>query len=261
MNFSELLNHCQQDGSNVSIDVPTTWMQGRAIFGGLQTVLALKAMRGLVADVPVRSLQTTFIQPGDDNTLNASASILRAGKSAIHVEARVTNGDKLVALVIGVFGSSRTSTVRRIPVQPDVACEKPRHFPYLEGLSPSFLQYFEAYWLKGDFPFRGKNERPENVVQLAMPAEDVSTESHIIAMADFIPPIALSYLKQLAAGSSMTWMLEFLTDKVNGLPMSGWRVDAEMIAAADGYTNQSLILWGPDGQPIALGRQNMVVFG
>ena len=41
----------------------------------------------------------------------------------------------------------------------------------------------------------------------------------------------------------------------------GWRVDAQMMAAESGYTNQSLVLWGPGGVPVALGRQSMVVFG
>jgi len=80
-------------------------------------------------------------------------------------------------------------------------------------------------------------------------------------MADYLPPVGLSWLDSPAPGSSMTWMLEILAEKVDGLPMSGWRVDAEMVAAAEGYTHQSVILWGPKGQPVALSRQTMVVFG
>jgi hypothetical protein len=34
-----------------------------------------------------------------------------------------------------------------------------------------------------------------------------------------------------------------------------------MTAAHSGYINQSAILWGPGGVPVALGRQTMVVFG
>jgi len=43
--------------------------------------------------------------------------------------------------------------------------------------------------------------------------------------------------------------------------LDGWRIDAQMMAADSGYTNQSLVLWGPGGVPVALGRQSMVVFG
>ena len=59
------------------------WTQGRAVFGGLQGALMLHAMRGLVpAELPVRTLQVTFVAPPSGNQLVARASILRQGKSA-----------------------------------------------------------------------------------------------------------------------------------------------------------------------------------
>jgi hypothetical protein len=62
-------------------------------------------------------------------------------------------------------------------------------------------------------------------------------------------------------GSPLTWMLELLRDRYDDLGLDDWRVDAELIAARDGYTNQSVMLWGPCGEPVALSRQSMVVFG
>jgi hypothetical protein len=56
-------------------------------------------------------------------------------------------------------------------------------------------------------------------------------------------------------------MLELLCDDVRNFPLDGWRIDAELIAARDGYTNQSVMLWGPDGTAVALSRQSMLVFG
>ena len=41
---------------------------------------------------------------------------------------------------------------------------------------------------------------------------------------------------------------------------SSW-LSGGMLAAAEGYTHQSVSLWGPLGQPVALSRQTMVVFG
>jgi hypothetical protein len=34
------------------------------------------------------------------------------------------------------------------------------------------------------------------------------------------------------------------------LGLDDWRVDAQLIAASDGYTNQSVMLWGPGGEGI-----------
>jgi hypothetical protein len=59
----------------------------------------------------------------------------------------------------------------------------------------------------------------------------------------------------------MTWMLEFITDHFAELPLDGWRVDAELVFAGEGYTSQSAMVWGPGGVPVALSRQSMVVFG
>ena len=261
MLFSEVLSTIELTEGEAALTVSPEWMQGRALFGGLQTVLCLQAMRTLVPEVPVRTLQTTFIAPPAGNRVRARASVLRRGKSATHVEARLLDAeDNVLAVVLGVFGQARQSTVRHMPVMPEVACDQPRNFRYFPGISPTFTQYFSARWLKGGMPF-SRIEEPGIVVEVDMPGETLSTESHVLAMADFIPPVALSYLHTPAPGSSMTWMLEFLTEELNGLSMNGWRVDADMVAGADGYTHQSVMLWGPNGQPIALSRQNMVVFG
>ena len=61
--------------------------------------------------------------------------------------------------------------------------------------------------------------------------------------------------------AQLTWMLELLTEDASSLPLDGWRIDAMMTAAHSGYINQSLMLWGRGGVPVALGRQTMVVFG
>jgi hypothetical protein len=98
------------------------------------------------------------------------------------------------------------------------------------------------------------------VIELGLRDSGTATEYHVVAMADFIPPIALSFLRGPAPAASLTWMLEMLADDVSALPLEGWRMDAHVSAARDGYTHQSMELWGPGGVPVALGRQTMVVF-
>jgi hypothetical protein len=76
-----------------------------------------------------------------------------------------------------------------------------------------------------------------------------------------IAPVALAHLSVPAPGSSLTWMLELLRDRIDDLPLSGWRVDAELVAAGDGYSSESVMVWGPGGVPVAVSRQSIVVFG
>jgi len=261
MQFSQLLQTIEGSGGEAVCEVHPEWMQGRAVFGGLQAILAVHAMRGLIdADIPLRTLQVAFVAPSTSSHIQANAILLRQGKSASQLEARLTDGHTLLAVVIGVFGKARASSLHLMPDMPAVECDEPRPLPYVPGLSPSFTQHFNSSWLLGGMPFSGVRE-PHMSVALGMPDEAGSSEFHVLAMADFLPPVGLSWLQSPAPGSSMTWMLEILCNRVDGLPMDGWRVDADMVAAADGYTHQSVTLWGPEGQPIALSRQTMVVFG
>lgn len=260
MQFTELLNSIQSEPGVSTLPDPGDWLQGRALFGGLQTILCLHAMRSLLPDVALRSLQTTFIQPARSQQVRAIASIIRAGKNVTHAEARLLDDEEnVVALVVGVFGVTRESEVNIKPRQSEVVSEHPRHFRQVPGV-PGFTKHFDATWLVGKLPFGG-DDNTQNVVQLGMPGEEACNEYHVVALADFIPPVALSHLRKPVPGSSMTWMLEFLGDDFQGLPLDNWRVDAELVAAGEGYTHQSVMLWGPNAEAIALSRQNMVIFG
>ena len=177
--------------------------------------------------------------------------MLRAGKSATHVAAQITEGDNILATLVGVFGAPRSSVVSVQPRQPAVPSGKPMDFPYIPGVMPAFTQHFKARWLRGQFPYTG-DTATEHVVELALRDAGPATEGHVLAMADFIPPIALAHLKQPAFGSTLTWMIEFMAGTFDALSLDGWRVDVTMDHARDGYTGQSVMLWAPGGEPLNL---------
>ena len=258
--FSVLLSQVQASEGTALLDVPDDWLQGRTLFGGLQAVVGLAAMRSVAPAAPLRSLQVTFLAPVPGGPVRAVARILRSGKSTTHVEARIVDGDNTLALLVGVFGVARQSAVLLRPEQPKVSAGNPIELPWMPGVTPNFTQHFKAKWLVGSPPWT-RSTTPENVIELGMRDSGNATEYHVVAMADFIPPIALSWLTTPVAAASLTWLLELLPEDVGSLALDGWRVDAQLTAAHGGYTNQSLTLWGPDGTPVALGRQTMVVFG
>ncbi len=260
--FSKLLAQSELTAGRAALTVPEDWMQGRSVFGGLQVALAVQAMRTLVPAVPLRTLQATFVAPVPAGRMEVRAEALRTGKSATHVEARIVavDGGATQAIVIGVFGAARTSAVAHTPVRPEVVASRER--PFVAPPGPGFAQHFAVRWLRGSSPFRG-NPALEHVVEINMSDADgvTATEAHAIAIADFIPPIGLAHLTSPAPGSTLTWMVEFLTDSMAGLALAGWRVDAELVAARDGYTSQSNLIWGPGGEAVAVSRQSMLVFG
>lgn len=257
--FSRLLEMAERGPGFTTVHVPEDWMQGRSVFGGLQVALAIQAMRTVVPLTPLRTVQTTFVGPVGEGRVHIEAKILRSGKSATHVEARIVDGNGVLALVIGVFGAPRTSVVSVTPQRPEVTVEDPTELVFVAGVMPSFTQHFSAKWLRGGLPFTS-DRRTESVLELGIHDQGTTSEGHVIALADFIPPIALSHLASPAPGSTLTWMIELLADRFEHLPLSGWRVDAELVAARDGYTSQSVMLWGPGGEPIAISRQAMMVF-
>lgn len=261
MLYSDVLQSLQQQNGVWTAAVPEDWLQGRSVFGGLQAAFALKAMRALApAGMPLRTLQVTFIAPVLAGGVSVQARLLRTGKNAVHAEARLMDDEQVLCSVIGVFGARRESTVTVTPQQPVVEVQKSIEFRHIPGVTPTFTQHFSARWLRGGIPFSNSSST-EAVIEIGMHDSGGASEAHVLALADFIPPVALAMLKTPAPGSSLTWMMEFLTDRFEQLPLTGWRVDAQLVAARDGYTNQSVMLWGPGGVPVALSCQSMVVFG
>jgi len=259
MRYSELLATMQQTDNGITLNVPNDLLQGRSVFGGLQAAIAVAAMRRFIA-TPLRTLQVTFIAPVPQGAVSAQAKVLRQGKNASHVEARVMVGDEVACVAIGVFGNARETVISALPQQQVVPAQATIEFPYFEGLTPAFMRHFKATVLQGDLPYSGK-PLTELVVELDLHDSGTFSEAHFLALADFMPPVALCWLKNFAAGSSLTWMLEFLVDDFSTFSFEGWRADASLVAARDGYTSQSVMLWAPNGVPAAISRQSMVVFG
>ncbi len=262
MNLSGTLRGIEASRGRAVLEITEDWLQGRSCFGGLQVALGVHAMRTLVdGGLPLRSLQVTFLAPVPLGQVEAVAQLLRTGKSATHVAAQLRLNGEVLALLVGIFGSARPSTVARTPVAHARETHPPLAMPYLpNGPTPSFTQHFNARWIRGQLPFSG-DTLSDSVVVLDLRDPGPMTEGHVIAIADFIPPVALSQLSRPTPGSSMNWMLEFVRHDFATMEPAGWRIEAELVAAQDGYTSQSTLIFAPDGGLVAISRQSMVVFG
>ena len=261
MNLTELLQATHVDGEGRAVvRVSEDWLQGRSLFGGLQAAIGWRAMRAVVPpQFPLRTLQMTFIAPIEHGDVVAHARVLRAGKNTRHVEVRFGSGDETQAIMMCVFGSARESIVRREPAAaaPD---SKRVPIPFMPGITPSFMQQFGVTLTGGAGPFSGKPVQ-STAFELDLRDRGPLTEAHLLVLADFVPPVALSWMPKPVPGSSLTWMFELLDPDFAHHPLGGWRVESEMSAARDGYTSQTTTLYAPGGAAIALSRQSMVVFG
>jgi len=259
LTLSELLACAQVADGRAAMTIGEDWLQGRSLFGGIQATVGWRAMRTLVPlTMPLRTLQMTFIEPVPNGTVHATAHVLRTGKNTLHVEARLEVSGKLLASMIGVFGMPRESRVRvEISAPPERAFDKP--FGFLPGLTPSFMQQFDVSLVDGAPPFANA-QATHAAYQITLRDSGPLTEAHLLVFADFVPPVALSWMAKPTPGSSLTWMFELLREDFTAYPLAGWRADAQLVAARDGYTSQSTTLSAPDGTTIVLSRQSMVVF-
>lgn len=263
MRFSAILASVRGAEGQYSATVPDSWTQGRTLFGGLQAALAVRAMRNLVpAGIPLRSLQTTFIAPVPPGELRIEARVLRQGKSAVHAEARLMDGMQVACLVVAVFGAARESALRLQPSPLQLArdFESLKDFPFIPNVTPAFTQHVRMRWAVGSYPFKGGAEaRTQIYVSLRDTPE--TGEEQVVSLADIIPSPGLSVLTRPCAASSMTWMLELLTDRIDEPADAPWVLDTVATSAADGYLSQTGTLWSPSGAAVAYSRQSVVVFG
>jgi len=243
-------------------EVDDGWAQGRTLFGGIQALLAVRAMRAAMPDLPpLWSLHTTFVAPAAAGKLGLRVELLRQGRAAVQVAARLIAGEQVAAMFVAVFGASRDSALSFKPEVKPLATDSSAgpELPFIAGMSPEFTSHYAYRWVEGGLPFSG-HHATTNCILLRQRDPGLMGEEQIVAMADAIPPVALSLVQGHAPASTISWELEFVH---HGQPVSTegwWRMDASLVAARDGYANQDAHLYGPDGELVALSRQVVAVF-
>lgn len=264
MNFTQLLAAVRECPHAVTI--PADWAQGRAVFGGLMAALVYEAMRVKLVDPrPVRSLAITFVGPAAPGVpISFEVEVLRDGKAVSSLLGRAVQGGQVVTLVQGSFGAGRASVVSMVP-QPPVEMKpleaSSPELPLIPGVTPEFMRHVALRWAIGGLPFSGNTSRHMGGwVRLRDIAEQPVNEAHLLALVDAWPPSLLSHLKQPAAGSTLTWTIEFIqpTPRISTLDWCRYCVETEH--ARDGYGHASAALWTAQGELLALSRQTVTVF-
>lgn len=266
--LSHLLARRGREGKVVSLPVTPDWQQGRTAFGGLMAVYGVTAMRDVAGgDWPLRALQTNFIAPVSVGEVQVSVQVLREGRNVRQVQAQVTQGAEVAAVLVGVFGVGRESRLPPLdPRRPDVSRgpdDVPAR-PYVPGLAPAFTQHVDFRWAEGGWPFSGTDAWHSRIHLRLHDARDVDAELLAVMLADAAPTPALSRFGTPTPASSVSWSLELqshaLPDDASAAT-GWWRVDKDTHAGANGYVSESTRLWSPEGRLAALGYQVVAVFG
>lgn len=261
--FSDLLKTLQVDANGVTLELTPDWLQGRTAYGGWQAALAVLAMRQLLGpEIPLRSLQSNFVGPISVGKITARAELLRRGKSAAQLEARILVDGQTAFTAVGIFGAPRVSQLSLAPKAPPankaLAMLEPR--PYIDGVMPVFLKHFDTRWAMGGYPFSGAAHSAAQIYA-RLRDEEIVSETHLVMIGDVIPPSAIALFNSPIMLSSMNWTLELVTP-LDAETRAGWlRFDSELTAANDGYGWENTSIWSSKGELVALSRQCVALFG
>ncbi len=252
----------RREGDAWRVDVPEDWQQGRTVFGGLQLALAVRAMRAALGnDLPLRSVQATFVGPLVGRDLVLQAEILRTGKSTTHARCDMRHEGRTDCTAVAIFGVPRPSKFTLEIPRPivDVDPESLTDLPSVPGITPQFVRHIQLRWAVGTHPYTGQRE-PRSTIFARMRDRHCSAEDALIALADSIPTPVLSMLDRPAPASSLNWMLEILGDP-SQLDRDGWcQIGTQVRAGTDGYLSQTSILWGPNGHAFCVSHQSVAIF-
>lgn len=250
-----------------SVTIPAGWGQGRATFGGLVAGLMMSRILSATDIDPdtFRAMTVSFVAPTVPGEARIVVRTLRAGSSVTQVHAELIqnhNGtDAVCAAVLASFGTARESAVHISACPPEnmTPVDQTLTVEPIEGLTPDFFAHISLHVAEGDLPFTGaQSSRMKGWMSFREPTASCGL-AEFVTVVDGWPPAVLQMLPDLATASTMTWTLELLTPI--GESNRQWWYEVESDATHDGYAHTHARIWDADGNPIAISRQTVAVFG
>lgn len=261
MSFAELIDGAEPRDDGFALTVPQTWYQGRTAYGGFSSALALAAAMQVGGEglPPLRSVQLAMIAPVAGEA-TVSARVLRKGRNATWVEARIESGGALAFTANLAFMGPVESAVHinRRPLPDDlVPVGEAREVRYTDH-TPAFLRnHFEARHalVPGDEP-RADMCR---WVRLTGEAGDDAMIA-LLLLADALPPGVMPLLTAVVPVSTMHWQANLLTPA----PVTDdgwWLLRSIGDYAEQGCSSQRMAIWNTRGEPVMAGMQSVALFG
>ena len=255
--FSQLVNQFDPDKP---FEAPANWLQGRTIFGGLSAALSLQAVRLVNGGQlpPFKSAQVSFIGPVT-KALTFNTSVLREGRSVTSVAVDCLSGDELALRTTLLFAHPRASRIRHDSWEcPSVGGPSEHRTLELDRrVAPACAYNFEMRPAGGSLPVSGA-ENPELLMWVRhVDARDVDPSVALIALADSLPPAAMTCFTTPAAISSVSWTLDLPQPAVVG---EWFLINSFSQQTQEGYSVQDMEIWDESGLRVLWARQTVAIF-
>ena len=253
-----VLDGVTEDGGVWRFEGAEGWSQGRTLFGGMTLALCAHVASRALTELPaLRSAQVAFVGPAA-GPLTLTATELRRGRSATIAAVDCAAASGLAARAILTYGGPRESAVAhdRTPAPSRPEPEECPPFLTPDRAENGFFRQFEMRAAGGTRPFEGG--APDYRVWVRLKdAAGVDAVIGLLAIADSLPPAAMSAFPAPAPISTMTWSIDLSPPVAS----DGWLLlSSSSEQAQDGYSLQAMNVWDASGRRLATGRQVVAIF-
>ena len=260
--FKDIAGAMVQSGNGLQAEIPESWRQGRTAYGGISAALALEAVQRQHSDLPpLRSSLINFTGPVPSNPVYRT-EVLRQGRNFTTIEAKGYDGEAPVISVTFSFGTARDSDLNiefpgpEVPAPAQCDLFNPKE---MDDFLPGFFLRFDTRLIDGGRPFTGYKDGYIKVWSRHKHEGSRNGTASLLCIGDVLPPAALPLLKRPGPVSSMTWILNILSD--NPTTEEGWwQVETRLTAAQGGYSTQVMRIWNSSGDLVAEGMQSVTIF-
>ena len=143
-----------------SATIDRAWWVGRGPHGGYVAAIVLRALTAALSDPSraPRSLTIHFTAPPREGPVEIEARVERTGRSLSTLSARMTQGERLVALALAAFSLPYPSAIEFGDAPPAVRPpEEARAVPEMPEV-PGFIRFLDMRPALGGRPFSGADE-------------------------------------------------------------------------------------------------------
>ena len=247
------------------LTVPSSWAQGRTVYGGLSAgLLCDAASQGIGPDRRLRYLKVSFLRPLEtEEPLRIEMEEVSAGRTVIVRSAELVQ-DGVTRV------SAQANFVTKLESQIEIETFQP---PILrswdsEGAMrmrgpgfPAFTRFIDFYATTDGLPFQGHGVPELGGWMRFESPPDTITKSHLVCLIDAWPPAPVTYYDQVVPLSTINWGIHFAEplDGIRGDDFLGYLARVNFFK--DGFGSTAAHIWAPDGRLLAKSYQTFVMYG
>lgn len=242
-------------------DLRRAWWVQRGPNGGYLAAIILRALTERVGDAAraARSFTVHYAAAPGEGELVVATSVERTGRSLTSCSARVTQGERTVALAVAAFSAPRPGPEFADLVAPTVPL--PEALPVWEPTpeAPPIARQWETRWAIGRPPWTDPVLADEAVAGgwIRLVEHEILDAPAIAAVTDaWVPAIFTRVGEPLVVPTiDLTVHFRSALPRPGASPDDFALVEFRTRVAADGFLEEDGVVWGEDGTLLAQSRQ------